>query len=352
MRTWKNLAIAVSILSACSAPPDGEDDPRDESVAISTDGKADAFGYAEGSADAIGILKVANQSILSDLTTKVKITSQAAKKIVATRPFATLTALDAVPYVGKVTFAKLDAYAKANGFVTAPCTPTTCAATATKCGTVADGCGGTLNCGPCVTATDPFQLDSSRPSATRQRLLQPFGAGETDVSGGTFTLTGRTRSACTALTGCSPWVEPSSVSVAYVTYSTENDEYVSTPYTLPTAGSVELKLDSASNLLWIYYNGNDLSIRCEVTDMTPDNLSSPIGNLSDCEVLNDSNNLLWFVGTYLGQPRIDNEVIIEFKGAIYADGSYQIVSQLASDIGTEISGSNDLNQFAITGQLK
>ncbi len=100
----------------CGAADGDPVDPIDEQV-ISADGKADAFGYREGTNEATGILVVANTVSLNDLKGKVRISTQAAKAIVAARPLSTLSALDAVPYVGKTTFAKLLAYAEANGDV-------------------------------------------------------------------------------------------------------------------------------------------------------------------------------------------------------------------------------------------
>jgi hypothetical protein len=103
-----------ALIVGCSGPSN-EDDPID--AVVVTDGKADAFGIEEGTPSAAAILRVANELSLDDLKDRVGVTSRAASGIVSDRPFSTLTALDAVPYVGPVTFSKLSSYAQANGYV-------------------------------------------------------------------------------------------------------------------------------------------------------------------------------------------------------------------------------------------
>ncbi len=112
----------LAVVAGCGTLDDGTVDPIDERV-VAVGGKSDAFGYQEGTPEANGILKVANELSSADLKSKVGISTQANKGIVASRPFSTLTRLDAVPYVGKITFAKLLAYAQANGDVGVPATP-------------------------------------------------------------------------------------------------------------------------------------------------------------------------------------------------------------------------------------
>ncbi len=117
MRTSVHRLVGLVLLAACGVNSDGEADSRDDSVSISSDRKSDAAGYAEGSAEAIGILKVANQTVAVDLKAKVGLTSRAVSGILAARPFATLKVLDQVPYVGTSTFEKLLTYAQSNGEV-------------------------------------------------------------------------------------------------------------------------------------------------------------------------------------------------------------------------------------------
>jgi hypothetical protein len=89
------------------------------------DGRDDGFGGAkadgaridEGSAAAIGVLRVANQATGDVLTAEVGLSRRATEGILAGRPFATLAALDAVPWVGPRSLERLAAYAEAQGFV-------------------------------------------------------------------------------------------------------------------------------------------------------------------------------------------------------------------------------------------
>ncbi len=229
MKTWKKLAIAVSILSACGAPTDNEDDPRDESVSISTDGKSDAFGYAEGSAQAVGILKVANQTILADFKSKVGITTQAAKGIVAARPLATLTALDAVPYVGKTTFAKLFAYAKAQGDVGG--------GTGATDGGVGGADGGT-------GVADPFDpATCSGAPMTIGEARAHFGQGSSRANLGFVHTLSRNRK-CNVQTGCNDWV------VTFNDYATSDVMYLATDAT-------------GINLMWDWGN-NSTELECRI----------------------------------------------------------------------------------------
>lgn len=90
-------------------------------------------GLTEGSPEALGVLRVANESSLATLASSqgVGIPSRTAKSMVAVRsgpdgqeptaddrPFTTLKQLFAVKYVGKATVDHLLAYAKAHGYVT------------------------------------------------------------------------------------------------------------------------------------------------------------------------------------------------------------------------------------------
>ena len=128
------LLAALFALSACEGGGLDADDPIDDS--FSGEGKADAAGVAEGSAEAIGVLRVANRASHADRRGAGKVATVTAREIVGARSggdaiepsdddqrFTTLAELDAVPYVGKVAFAKLLAYARARGFVVpAACT--------------------------------------------------------------------------------------------------------------------------------------------------------------------------------------------------------------------------------------
>jgi len=100
----RTILLAPFLLAACAASP-----------AIG----ADQGDLAEGSPDAIGVLELVNSAATTEpvLDVDVGLDSRAAKNIVAARPFATIAALDAVPYVGPSALAKLQAYVEAHGLV-------------------------------------------------------------------------------------------------------------------------------------------------------------------------------------------------------------------------------------------
>lgn len=95
-----------------------------------------ADGVAFTSAEAAGVLKLANEATQAQLDGGAGLDQRAADNIVGARPLASLAALDAVPYVGKTAFQKLKAYLAvwrpaAPTSPTTPTTPTTCALTFT-----------------------------------------------------------------------------------------------------------------------------------------------------------------------------------------------------------------------------
>lgn len=116
------IAFTSLIFVACADQIDDTTpaDPIDDAF-LSLDGKTDDFSIVEGSLEAQGVLRVANELSTTKLsrTTGVGLGDRVAKNIVAARPFATLATLDKVAYVGKVAFDKLVKYANANGYIPA-----------------------------------------------------------------------------------------------------------------------------------------------------------------------------------------------------------------------------------------
>lgn len=121
------VAMACGCVEPSGAPEKG--DPADERF-LSPTGKADGGGIVEGSPPALGVLKLVNTADFATLDDDVRLDRRAATGIVAHRQggdhrdgtgdddlFDTLRELDAVKYVGKRAFARLLAYAQANGFV-------------------------------------------------------------------------------------------------------------------------------------------------------------------------------------------------------------------------------------------
>jgi len=122
--------FAICALTSCVASSD--EDGRDDS--FTGDDKADSGGVAEGSRQAKGVLRVANEASLETLRASapdgVGLSDRTVDNIGDVRlgddglpgtaddgHFATLAQLDAVPFVGPIAFHKLLAYAEAHGFV-------------------------------------------------------------------------------------------------------------------------------------------------------------------------------------------------------------------------------------------
>lgn len=128
------LASALLALSACgegSAHVDDFDDSASEVEAM----LASYPGLTEGSRDALGVLKLANEASSAQLTQSagVGVPARTAKSLLAVRDgsdgvhgttddrlFTTLSQLYAVRYVGTVTVTRLLTFARAHGYVTAP----------------------------------------------------------------------------------------------------------------------------------------------------------------------------------------------------------------------------------------
>jgi hypothetical protein len=107
------LHISLICLVGCAASDLDIDDGADDAFG----GKADSF--AEGSAEARGALLLVNDPAVTlyELDVEIGLSARAAKGIVAARPFASLPALDAVPYVGPRTLARLVEVARERGLV-------------------------------------------------------------------------------------------------------------------------------------------------------------------------------------------------------------------------------------------
>ena len=118
MRTTLFVALVMSGAAACASEgTDDNDDVEDGELDDLAD-KADGV-LADGSPEACGVLHVANTATYEQLDEDARLSSRAATNIVARRPFATIEALDAVPYVGPVAFDLLLDYAEATGAVEA-----------------------------------------------------------------------------------------------------------------------------------------------------------------------------------------------------------------------------------------
>jgi hypothetical protein len=116
---WAFFGIALfAAPPACSTKEEGPATEGDDWVG----GKADTiFGIEEGSPEARGILRVANESDFETLDDDVGLDHRAASGIVERRPepdgFGSLAELAEIPFVKAAAFARLLEYASANGFI-------------------------------------------------------------------------------------------------------------------------------------------------------------------------------------------------------------------------------------------
>lgn len=126
MRTLKTLLVLSLFHVAACAGTDEAADARDGTFG----GKADGFGISEGSPEARGVLRVANELSWDQLTEDAGVAALSASAIEDVRDgdddqlgtgddavIATLAELDAIPFVGEKAFGKLLAYAQANGYI-------------------------------------------------------------------------------------------------------------------------------------------------------------------------------------------------------------------------------------------
>jgi hypothetical protein len=201
---------------------------------------------------------------------------------------------------------------------------------------------------------DPFTLETCTPMAFAD-LVAYFPAGGTAASVGGFTLTSRTRASCNEITGCSPWVHPSPVRLQQIF---ARDGYAKgTTHAMPPAGSTQLQLVTSSpakitmQLAAAEPGAASLTIRFRCEGVPQNGSADGLDCSVQVEFPGDYPSLLWFVDTYAGQPLFDNTTMVSWRGRICDDGRYQLVTRLASDLGTSVEGANNRNQLAIHGTL-
>ncbi len=171
------VSLVSSVLAGCVSPDGYDGDPIDDRF-LSADGKSDD-GIAEGSPEAQGVLKLANEATYQVLHGDVPLVQQAAQAIVDQRTqdsIDTLEELDVVPYVGRTAFQSMLQYAQQHGYVPAP------------------------------RPTDPFDPGYCPTPMTRQQAIAKFPAGST----GPIKLVDLQMQArvqpCNDLTGCGEWI--------------------------------------------------------------------------------------------------------------------------------------------------
>lgn len=182
---------------------------------------------------------------------------------------------------------------------------------------------------------DPFTIDPTKTPMLFEQLATYFAPGETIAAVGSYQVHLRSRTACNAITGCTPWIGPGTVTLM---------ESNGAPRVPPATGGATLKLDVASSppRISLELAGSPVRFTCGY---------APEGGTPVWDCSTYGSGLLWFYGSYLGSPRLDNTTLILWRGLIATDGTYQFVSRLASDLGTAVDGANNLQQMAIVGTL-
>ncbi len=180
---------------------------------------------------------------------------------------------------------------------------------------------------------DPYTLPTGVTAVTFAQLVPYFAPGTTTASVGSFAVTSRSR-ACDAVTGCGAWSStPASV------MATDG-----TREAIPSAGVPTLGFEDDESIIDVtMYGGGTFYIYCEGAN---DDGASSWG----CNGISPQ-GLVWYDASYEGSPRVDNTTLIEWQGTVASDGSFQFVTELASQLGTDLGGSNNDYQIAVCGQL-
>jgi hypothetical protein len=344
----KNLTwLAFVVPAACvTAAEDGPDD-----TFLSADGKADTGGIIDGSPEALGVLRVANEETVHDLH-DAGVSTRAAENIVAYRDgddgtpgtaddatFDTLTLLDAVPYVGPVAFRHLLDEAREKGYVV-----------------------------PVAVTPDAYTLPSCTPMAYadlaghfQTALSFPDGSFYRASPVGGFTLTGRSRESCNPVIGCTPWRDPFFVETVQVG---DLPGYPSgSAHTLPASGNAALEFEGLNSTFRLQLEafepgtpGNTIRVRCG--DIHPDQVADGV----DCSVAvvlphdasaPEDGRIIGFLERYQGHLIFGNTTMMSWRGRICADGRYQFVTKLGPEISStiRIDGANNKNQISISGRM-
>ncbi len=244
------FTLGLALFAGCAAMEADLIDGENDSFLGGT-GKADANGIEEGSHEARGVLRVANEASVEVLDNSprqggVGLDRRAAENIVAYRlgddgiggtsddeQFDTLAELDAVPYVGPVAFDKLLAYADVNGY--------------------------TADEDPVVTS-DPFDPNSCTGTPmTREEALAFFQPGATQAVIGEYVIQRRSRS-CNSVTRCGSWGEPTT-HLGYYLHSGGTISTISRDVEM--RGDVVLEVDRGDIVLRLKHRSHDrVGSRC------------------------------------------------------------------------------------------
>ncbi len=118
MTPRRTLSLPLALTLALAPLACSGDDPLDDEGAGFPDGKSDG-GIDEGSPEALAVLALVNDTSVDtgELDDDAGLNATAAKNIIASRPYATLAELDAVPFVGPIALAALLEYAREKGLL-------------------------------------------------------------------------------------------------------------------------------------------------------------------------------------------------------------------------------------------
>lgn len=118
MTPRRTLSLPLALVLGLAPFACAGDDPLDDEGAGFPDGKSDG-GIDEGSPEALAVLALVNDPAVDvdELDDDAGLNATAAKNIVQRRPYDTLAALDAVPFVGPIALAALLEYAKEKGLL-------------------------------------------------------------------------------------------------------------------------------------------------------------------------------------------------------------------------------------------
>ena len=122
------VLLGLLVVAACASTDTGIEDGRDDRFLSA--GKSDVAGIVEGSREALGVLRVVNESSRTTLVEGVGVSERVADAILAYRvgddeivgtaddeELTTLEELDAIPYVGPAVVLALLEYARSHGMV-------------------------------------------------------------------------------------------------------------------------------------------------------------------------------------------------------------------------------------------
>jgi len=332
--------LVLILLTACATNADTGDGADD---AFLSTGKSDS-NLTEGSPEALGVLRVANELPRSQLDDDVGLTSTTAKSIDAyrlgpdatastadDRTFHTLAELDAVKYVGPVAFQHLLAYAQAHGYVTG------------------SGAGSGSGTG---TPTDVWTPETSCTPMSFEELATYFPPGAKEADVGTFTLRERARDSCTQYTGCSPWLDPVTPTMVQKLGFDDYHTGQGSTHTLPTSGVITLYYDPSLPSINVLFTNlepgvSDMEIRMHFEYLSPGQLEDKFGENGFFEVEWVSHPLGGTPPMYFGSALGYDGDLTGFTGRMCSDGSFHIASQLTdSEVPVQY-----LTQFAVWGQL-